>query len=390
MILFLARLVFFYLLCKQNAVIMGYFSNAPFILVLYVISILYYAMMGCYMLTRQGNPISTHGELLAKQRMTRSAGFFMFFWALDLLIYLPAMLIDNNFYSKDNNICFLLTLMMETPMLYVVMHAIVQRTVNTLRWVCATGLPFLLLAIWYSLLPYGPESNFLLYMGAGLNIVYIIFLLIRYAHEYRIYVSRIQSEYSETSGREIFWAWWCFAGFALQSILFLLYNYFWEPVLDVFYWALSLFNAAFLCYCTCRQKPLDCDIVEVVANDIPEEKNEEKAFYAVIEQKLESLCEEKMLFLEPDLTRETLCLRLGIGRTYLSMYFRSRRITFYQYINTLRVEYAIKQMQENPQMSIREVSELSGFRSQTTFRKVFHEVMGCLPSELKTPGNTQI
>lgn len=225
-----------------------------------------------------------------------------------------------------------------------------------------------------------------IYIATVLVVAYIAFLLIRYLREYRLYIQRLRSEYSETSGREITWAWSCFIGFAFQTLLFLIYQHHWSAPLEYFYMAFSIINATYLCYCTIRQKPLDTDVVEeVVETDAPKaEQREEKEFYAVIENKLEALCEKKQLFLEPDLTRETLCLRLAINRTYLAMYFRSRGLSFYQYINSLRVDYAVKLMQDNPDMPIREVSELSGFRSQTTFRKVFQEVMGCLPSEVKT------
>lgn len=366
---------------------MGYFIN-NIILIIYVLTIIYYVVLGCYMLAQRGNAISTRGEMAVKQRMTRSVGVFMLLGASSWLIYLPTMLQSNELWNVSYSTCFIFSMMMITPALFVVMHAIVQKQVNTMRWVCVVGAPFFILLILHLLFaidgPYNPFNV----LTVVIHLACVAFLFVRYASEYRDYVNRIRSEYSETTDREIFWAWSCFSGFALQSVIFILYCIFWMPMLDIAYWAVSVLNAAYLCYCTCRQKPLDYDIVEDTVADASSpaterDKSEEKAFYAVIEQKLESLCEGKLLFLEPDLTRETLCLRLSIGRTYLSMYFHSRGLTFYQYVNTLRVEYAVRLMQENPGMSIREVSELSGFRSQTTFRKMFQEVMGCLPSEIK-------
>lgn len=367
---------------------MGYFVNNT-ILLLYIFTIIYYVVLGCYMLAQRGNTISTRGEMAVKQRMTRSVGIFMLIGATSWMIYLPTMLQSDDLWNASYNMCFIFSMMMVTPGLFVVMHAIVQKKVNTMRWVSVVGAPFLILLILHLFFdvdgPYNPFNV----LTIVIHLACVAFLLVRYASEYQVYVNRIRSEYSETTDREILWAWSCFSGFALQSVIFILYCIFWMPMLDIAYWAVSILNAAYLCYCTCRQKPLDNEIVEETMPDTPssateKEKSEEKAFYAVIEQKLESLCEDKLLFLEPDLTRETLCLRLSIGRTYLSMYFRSRGLTFYQYINTLRVDYAVKLMQENPGISIREVSELSGFRSQTTFRKMFQEVMGCLPSEVRT------
>lgn len=368
---------------------MSIFTNNTFIFI-YVLTIIYFVVLGCIMLAQRGNPIYTHGEQSIKLRMTRSVGIFMFVWAFDYLIYLPDFLDNSDMIAKFDDVFFIITMIIETPALYMVMHAIVQKRVSIMKWTVATTLPFLLLMLWQLFIPLGVSDRLPYHLASVFNILFVIFLLLKYAKEYSVYVERIKSEYSEISGREIFWSWSCFVGFALQVILFLLYIYMYVPMSEYLYWLLSIINAAYLCYCTYKQRPLDIDVVEETIeveephNITPEAKNEEKAFYGIIEQKLDSLCEDKLLFLEPDLTRETLCRRLSISSTYLKLYFHSRGLSFYQYINTLRVEYAYKLMQDNPDMSIREISEHSGFRSQTTFRKMFVEVMGCLPSEIKS------
>lgn len=119
-------------------------------------------------------------------------------------------------------------------------------------------------------------------------------------------------------------------------------------------------NATFLCYCTYKQKPLDTDVVkeevaDAVTTKINTNKNVNEVF-TIIEYKLQTLYEKKFLFLEPDLRRETLCLRLSINRIYLSNYFSSQGLSFYQYINNLRVDYAIKLMTDQPDLSIQEVN----------------------------------
>lgn len=368
---------------------MFYFTNLT--LFIYILTIIYFVMLGCFMLTLRSNPLSTRGEIVAKKRMTRSVGFFMFYWAFDYLIYLLPFT-DNavSFQGTGNDVCFLITMMLVTPLLFIVMHAVVQKQVDTTKWTIATSLPFLILTLCYPLKSKGFSSSLCVDLALIINVLYICFLLIRYAKEYRLYVQRIKSEYSDISGREIFWAWSCFGGFAVQDFIFLIYVRNWVPNLEYFYWLMSIANAAYFCYCAYRQKPLDIDVVEeldekeAMTDVVPKEDSDEKAFFAVIDQKLENLCEDKLLFLDPDLTREVLCRRLSISGTYLKMYFRSRNLSFYQYINTLRVEYAYKLMQENPEMSIHDVSEQSGFRSQTTFRKTFLDVIGCLPSELRS------
>lgn len=353
-------------------------------LIVYILSIIYLTILGCYMLAQRGNVMSTHGEQKAKKRMTRTMGIAMFVWVFDLFIYLPPMLMNIPMNHPIQRVLFLFNLMTSIPVVYSIMFVIVQRQVNTLRWCCALAAPFFVLTVWNCFML---QSETPLYVGAVLGLVSQFYLLIRFVKEYRIYVRRIQSEYSDTSRREILWSWLSFFGFAVQVILYVGYFLMWSPFFEIFYFIISLVNASGLCYGISRQRPIDLDVVEEDAPKaaaLPVVKEEkEKAFYAIIEKKLEANCEGQLLYLEPELTREQLCRRLSISSTYLKMYFHSRGLSFYQYINTLRVEYAYKLMQEHPDMSIVEVSRQSGFRSQTTFRKMFQEVIGCLPSEVK-------
>lgn len=362
--------------------------NYVIYLPIYVLAIIFLVVLGCYMLAQRGNVMGTHGEQESKLRMTRMMSVTMFVWAFDLFIYIPVILSG---WSEDHvayKVLFLLSLMMSTPVVFIDMFAVVQRRVNIRGWVCALGLPFLLLAICNLMVP---ESNVPANVGATLSVVSILFLLVKFYSEYRNYVERIHSEYSETSRREILWSWVCFSGLAVQAIVYVVYQLLWSPVLECIYFVLSIGNAVSLCYCTCRQVTIDIDIVEdekieeedAEAVKTEKEKQRERALCATIEEKLELHCEGRLLYLDPTLTREQLCHRLNIGSTYLKMYFHSRGLSFYQYVNTLRVEYAYKLMMAHPDMSISDVCQQSGFRSQTTFRKMFVEVMGCKPSEVR-------
>lgn len=351
-------------------------------LLIYFVTILYFVVLGCYMLMRRDDVLVTRGELVAKQRLVRSVGLAMLLWAFLWFLYLPPVMYGMPSDHVIYRLIFLVTMMLFSPLVYVVMFAVVQRQVNTRWWAVGVLTPYLLLTVWQLAEPDNlAPSN----ACAAVVVVTYLVLLLKFSGEYRLYVQRMRSEYSDTTRRDILWAWVAFSGFALQGILYVGYVVLWTPVLEIPYQLLTIMNAACLCFCACRQRAIDLDVVpEEDAEKLMVERQDEKAFYAEIEDKLKTMCEQKLLFLDPDITREMLCLRLSINRTYLGMYFRSRDLTFYQYINSLRVEYAYRLMQDNPNMSIRKVSEQSGFRSVTTFRKVFQDVMGCLPSEIKT------
>lgn len=352
-------------------------------LLVYILEIIYFVVLACYMLAQRGNLLSTHGEQKAKLRMTRTMGITLLVWAFDLFLYLPPLLHGCTPDHPIYKLIFLVNLLLATPMIYAVMFAVVQRQVSQLKWASMLSLPFLLLIIWHLLAP-APANDLPCYIAAALSMASYLFLLIRFASEYRAYTRRLKSEYSETASREIVWSWFCFSGLVMQGILFVVFEQLWSPTAEIFYFIFSVVNAASLCYCIVKQHTIDLD---VVPESEPEAGIEDKivgnTVYATIEQRLKMFCEDKLLFLDPDLTRETLCLRLAINRTYLSMYLRHCGTTYYQYINSLRIEHAVKLMRENPQMPISEVSRQSGFRTQATFRRAFQEVMGCLPSDIR-------
>lgn len=350
-----------------------------------VITIIYFVVLGCVMLTRRADLLSTRGEQVAKLRMTRTVGLTMLVLALEYFVSLPPFLLGWPVDHPCYRVLFLVNLMLFVLMCYHVMFAVVQHRTNLLRWTCGICLPFALLAAYQV---FALDGLIPVCIAAILGLIAFLFLPILFIGEYRRYVRRLRSEYSDTTNRDIIWSWIVFFGLSAQGLLYIIYvTLWWKPVWEVVYITISMLNAAVLCYCTCRQRPIDEDVVPEENDNHNDNENpnadEEKAFYADIEQKLHTLCEAKMLYLDPDITLETLSLRLAINRTYLSMYFRSRNMSYYQYINTLRVEHAFRLMQNEPHLSIRKVSEQSGFRSQTTFRKVFQEVMGCLPSEVK-------
>lgn len=83
-------------------------------------------------------------------------------------------------------------------------------------------------------------------------------------------------------------------------------------------------------------------------------------------------------FCEP-LSLELLSKKLGVCRFYLSRIFTQvLHIGFYEYVNTLRVDYA-KNLLLNSQYSVLDIAMQCGFQSQQTFNRVFKEICGMTP-----------
>jgi AraC-like DNA-binding protein len=93
--------------------------------------------------------------------------------------------------------------------------------------------------------------------------------------------------------------------------------------------------------------------------------------------------DEEKPYLRPSLTLKELAHELNTNRTYISNYLNQQmKMTFYDYINSLRIERAaIPLMREHPEYKYEYVASESGFASISTFRRAFVKVTGMTPSQ---------
>lgn len=88
-------------------------------------------------------------------------------------------------------------------------------------------------------------------------------------------------------------------------------------------------------------------------------------------------------FTEP-LSLGQVARQLGFSKYYLSRCFSENTgCNFNQYINSLRIGYA-KQLLETSSLSVTEIATTSGFESQCTFYRAFHEQIGLTPKQYRT------
>lgn len=94
--------------------------------------------------------------------------------------------------------------------------------------------------------------------------------------------------------------------------------------------------------------------------------------------------DEERPWLNSALTLQDLAIALNTNRTYLSEYFnKTLKTTFYDYLNNLRVKYACELLLSEPNLSILQVGEKSGFNSLSTFRRSFEKHIGCTPAKYR-------
>lgn len=101
-----------------------------------------------------------------------------------------------------------------------------------------------------------------------------------------------------------------------------------------------------------------------------------------LRKKLELLVEEERIYLQPDLRVSDVARQLGTNREYVYQAINVRMgISFSDYINSKRVEYAKELLRENPDMSSDELFARSGFNSSASFYRNFKQLTGMSPRQ---------
>ena len=99
-----------------------------------------------------------------------------------------------------------------------------------------------------------------------------------------------------------------------------------------------------------------------------------------ISTQLETLCEDKKLYLQHDLTLQQLALIIGTNRTYLGTYFAQQGITYNTYINLLRIKHFTQLYRESIASKLPSTAQQlaldSGFRRYATFSNAFKKYTG--------------
>ena len=89
-------------------------------------------------------------------------------------------------------------------------------------------------------------------------------------------------------------------------------------------------------------------------------------------------------YVQQGLTIKELSEILHTNRTYLSAYIKTTyKMTFREWITSLRLEYAKNMLKEHPEINIQKLAESSGFLSRSNFIKLFTEKEGCTPAKWK-------
>jgi AraC-like DNA-binding protein len=93
-------------------------------------------------------------------------------------------------------------------------------------------------------------------------------------------------------------------------------------------------------------------------------------------------------WLNPNLNIWDVASKIGTNRSYVSRVINeSMGFNFNHFVNNYRIKEAKLLLKENSNLSITEISELSGFGSMNSFIRIFKETENCTPTEFKKKSN---
>ncbi len=359
--------------------------------------------MAVYLLVSKRNAFGS--EIVTDQRLRRKAGRLIFIYTLIYLADIPVVL----WFADDLQLLQMASVTVDTtiwcPML---LHFLLELLQDRRHW------DNRLLLI--SVLAVMPLTGWLLTGHAwwkwavyGMYIAEVVFFIgwyIRAAIAYRRFLA---DNYADLEHKEVTWSW-----IILSSMFFTFINYLLMlfqsdmqicvALSYIFHLADTLFIGIIVWYIDRQQvlEPLAEESVEEVqksqeamametesmepgtmeteamettnTHEVPASR-EDIIIYKTGEL-LRKHCEETQLYLQHDLSLKIVAQECNTNRTYLSRYFASQGLTYYTYINKLRINHfqslyreALKK--KNTPSTIQQLSTDSGYVSYNTFSRAF-------------------
>lgn len=234
---------------------------------------------------------------------------------------------------------------------------------------------------------------FLRLLVLALTLFYMIlpiYLVVKYADEYTVYLSENVSDPESYDLR------WLKRTMIILSILYFLYVVLLLTDRTILYvvikaimlvvWFYFFYKALFLK--NIRLEHSFKNGWDLPSNDDEEEDDDDEeqrgALFKRYAEEVNAWFEREKPYLNDDLRLTDLQRVFPISRSYLSQLFNKELgMSFSDYVNQFRVEESKRLMDAEPLASIQEIAERSGFHSMSTFRRAFIKQTGIVPSEYK-------
>ena len=219
----------------------------------------------------------------------------------------------------------------------------------------------------------------------------VVAVLIAGSRKIFAYNKSIEDYYADTEGKKLTAFQWYMYLFTACSFASFIFNFIGRSRFDSSAWMMAipsllfsslLFGLGFIGF---RQSfTIDHFEQEESADEIiPESAPASKQEKPLIER-IEEVVTKRQLYLRHNLKISDVAAELCTNRLYVSTAINEEMgISFSDYINRKRVNYAILLMRTNPQMTIYEIADLSGFASDKSFYRNFKSITGKSPKEIR-------
>ena len=367
--------------------------------------------MAVYLLVSKRNAFGS--EIVTDQRLRRKAGRLIFIYTLIYLTNIPMVL----WLADDLQLLQMASVTVDmTIWCPVVLHFLLELLQDRRHW------DNRLLLI--SVLAVMPLTGWLLTGHAwwkwavyGMYIAEVVFFIgwyIRAAIAYRRFLT---DNYADLEHKEVTWSWIILSSMFFSFINYLLMLFQSDMQICValsyiFHLADILFIGIIVWYIDHQQvlEPLAEESVEEVQKSQEAEAVETEAMETTNTHEVPALrkdiiiyktgellrkhCEEAQLYLQRDLSLKTLAQACHTNRTYLGLYFASQGITYYIYINKLRIDhfqslYREAMKEESTTFTLQQLSKDSGFLSYNTFSRAFVSCTGISVSKWQEQVNLE-
>ena len=354
--------------------------------------------MAVYLLVSKRNAFGS--EIVTDQRLRRMAGRMILIFVLVYLANIPIAL----WLADDQQLSEMVSITLDMMVCYpVVMHFMMELLQDRRHWDNRMW--------WLCLIPVIPLTGWLLshqtwwiWVMHALTVAEMFTFIVWYISSWKAYHRFLADNYADLEHKELVWSWIILSSTALSIVnYFLMMSQSDMQAIFVCSYALHIADTIFIALIVWhidRQQVLEPLAVESAEEVEKSQENLENQDATSQEapaprkdiiiyktgELLRKHCEEPQLYLQHDLSLKALALACHTNRTYLSSYFASQGITYYIYINKLRIDHfqslyreALKKKNAPP--TLQQLSTDCGFTSYNTFSRAFVSCTGITVSK---------
>lgn len=222
--------------------------------------------------------------------------------------------------------------------------------------------------------------------------VEVVAVLVAGSRKISAYNKSVEAYYADTEGKELTvfkWFMYLFTACSFASIIFNFLGRYrfgesaWMIAIPSLIFTLLLFGLGLIGFRQTFTFTIENFEQEEATDATMQETTLACESEKTLAQRIEEVVMDRKLFLRHHLKVTDVAKELCTNRVYVSTAINDEiGVSFSDYINRKRVDYAIHLMRSNPQMTIHEIANLSGFSSDKSFYRNFKNITGESPREI--------